>query len=317
MNSMNKTLMTHSNSDSNKTFPASVLSVSRDEFGYREDNPHAQYPPLTLKEKDGKPLPTDLQGHAFIIGATGSINSHRPDVTSNTVLPSYDGTTPLYNGDGMVYRIDFDQVSEGAKLSARKIKAPCYYADIATNHCKKYQGSQGESKSTDLRFKNLGITRVSGPLGTRNQLNTAFLPLKFSEAEHERLLVTWDVGRPYEIDPKTLETVTPVGKNSEWEEVNKVGKLFSAPPSPFKTIQSSAHPVFDPYTQEMFTVNVGRSLSNVFSQFIPLFYLGKEFIDWIKEIFQKVSGKKVETIEVKLLQVGYFPPPQKKLKNLF
>jgi hypothetical protein len=207
MNPMNKTMSTHAKSDSNKTFPASVLSVSRDEFGYPEDNPDAQYPPLTLKEKEGKPLPSDLQGHAFIIGATGSINSYRSDVASNTVLPSHDGKTPLYNGDGMVYRIDFESLTEGAKLSARQIKAPCYYADIATNHCTKYQGSEGNPKSTDLRFKNLGITRVSGPLGTRNQLNTAFLPLKFSEAEHERLLVTWDVGRPYEIDPKTLETV--------------------------------------------------------------------------------------------------------------
>lgn len=308
---MNKPLISYSNSDSNQSFPASVLSVSRDEFGYPEDNPEAQYPPLTLKEKEGKPLPSDLQGHAFIIGATGSINSYQSDVASNTVLPSHDGTTPLYNGDGMVYRIDFNRVSEGAKLSARKIKAPCYYADQATNYCKQYQGLQGEDKSTDLRFKNLGITRVSGPLGTRNQLNTAFLPLQFSEAEHERLLVTWDVGRPYEIDPKTLETVTPVGKNSEWEEVNKVEKLLFKPTTPFKTIQSSAHPVFDPYTQEMFTVNVGRSLSNVLSQFIPLVYLGKEFIDWIKEIFQKVSGKKVEKPEEELLQVGYFPPPRK------
>lgn len=108
-----------------------------------------------------------------------------------------------------------------------------------------------------------------------------------------------------------------MGKNSEWEEVNKVGKLFLKPTTPFKTIQSSAHPVFDPYTQEMFTVNVGRSLSNVFSQFIPLFYLGKEFIAWIKEQFQKLCCKKVEKNEEELLQVSYSPPPKKNTSTTY
>lgn len=313
---MNKPVTTPSQSDPHKTFPASVLSVSRHELGKTEDNSDAKNEPLILTEKDGKILPSDLQGHAFIIGATGSIDSPLKDVASNTVLPSKDGTTPLYNGDGMVYRIDFNNLTQTAQLSSRRVKTPCYYADVATNHCEKYQGSEGNPKSTDLRFKNLGITRVSGPLGTRNQLNTAFLPLKFSEAEHERLLVTWDVGRPYEIDPKTLETVTPVGKNSEWEEVNKVGKLFLKPTTPFKTIQSSAHPVFDPYKHQMFTVNVGRSLSNVLSQFIPLVYVFQEFIDWIKGLCGKLTGNKVEKTE-ELLQVGYFPPPEKFCKNLF
>lgn len=256
----------------NQIFPASVLSVSREEFGRKEDNPDAQGDPLKLKVKDGT-LPLDLQGHVFIIGATGSVDSSST-ITLNgnsAVLPSDDGTTPLYNGDGMVYRVDFDQLETGVFLSTRLVKTPCYYADVATNKCKQYQGSVNPKKP-DLRFKNLGITRVSGPLGTRNQLNTAFLPMKFSEQENTRLLATWDVGRPYEIDPKTLETVTPVGKNSEWSEANKVSQIFLKPTTPFKTIQSSAHPCFDPYTKEMFTVNVGRSFITVLSQFFPLFY---------------------------------------------
>lgn len=85
---MNKPVTTPSQSDSHKTFPASVLSVSRQEVGKTEDNSDAKDEALILTEKDGKILPSDLQGHAFIIGATGSIDSPLKDVASNTVLPS-------------------------------------------------------------------------------------------------------------------------------------------------------------------------------------------------------------------------------------
>jgi hypothetical protein len=174
----------------------------------------------------------------------------------------------------MIYRLDFDNLPGGAFLAARLVKPPCYYADAAADKCQKYQ---------DLKFKNYGITRISGPLGARNQLNTAFVPLKFSQDESERLRATWDVGRPYEIDPKTLETVTPVGRNDEWKEVSKIGNMPGKPPTPFKVIQTSAHPCFDPYTKEMFTVNIGRSLSNILSQFIPLDYVLKIFVQVWKQ----------------------------------
>lgn len=263
----------------NSTFPRSILSVCRDEFGNKEDNPDAKDLPLKMNVKEGK-LPLDLQGHVFIVAPVGSIDS--PDAqghpTNSTVYPSEDGTTPLYNGDGMIYRLDFDNLQAGAFLVARQVKPPCYYADAAADKCEKYQ---------DLKFKNYGITRISGQLGVRNQLNTAFVPLKFSHDESERLLATWDVGRPYEIDPKTLETVTPVGSSDEWKEVTKIG-LPGKPPTPFKIIQTSAHPCFDPYTREMFTVNIGRSISNVFSQLIPLAYIFKEILDWIRHGFQKI-----------------------------
>ncbi|MEG4169237.1 MULTISPECIES: carotenoid oxygenase family protein [unclassified Microcoleus] len=259
----------------NSTFPRSVLSVSRDEFGNKEDNPDAKDLPLKMNVKEGK-LPLDLQGHVFIVAPVGSIDS--PDdqgyPTNSTVYPSSDGTTPLYNGDGMIYRLDFDNLEAGAFLSSRLVKPPCYYADAAADKCEKYQ---------DLKFKNYGITRISGQLGVRNQLNTAFVHLKFSQDESERLLATWDVGRPYEIDPKTLETVTPVGRNDEWKEVSKIGNMPGKPPTPFKVIQTSAHPCFDPYTKEMFTVNIGRSLSNILSQFIPLDYVFKDFVTVLKQ----------------------------------
>jgi hypothetical protein len=41
--------------------------------------------------------------------------------------------------------------------------------------------------------------------------------MKFAQDSHDRLLVTYDAGRPYEIDTETLEIVTPVGANKEWQ----------------------------------------------------------------------------------------------------
>ncbi len=98
--------------------------------------------------------------------------------------------------------------------------------------------------------------------------------MKFSEDEGYRLLATWDIGRPYEIDPETLELITPVGSNSEWRPMNPLmADLPFKPPFPFPLIQGSAHPCFDFNTKEMFTVNTGRSLTTFISQLRPLIYL--------------------------------------------
>ncbi|MEL6931175.1 MAG: carotenoid oxygenase family protein, partial [Cyanobacteria bacterium J06600_6] len=107
-----------------------------------------------------------------------------------------------------------------------------------------------------LKFYNLGITRSSfNKLGIRNQLNTAFLPFKLKDDASDRLLVTWDVGRPHEIDPETLETLTPVGMNENWSELSA-----SQQKMPFKNMMSSAHPVFDFTAERFYTLNVGKSL---------------------------------------------------------
>ena len=247
-------------------FPRSVLSASRQEFGHLEDNPSATHPPLKLLVKDGKELPPDLPGHLFIVAPVGSIDS--PSIEGTQIIfPSDDGATPIYNGDGMIYRIDFNNLAEGVTLTSRLLKTPCYYADVATHKCQQYQ------QPTDLSFQNLGILRFSNELGSRNQLNTGFLPMKFSEAEGYRLLATWDMGRPYEIDTQTLEAVTPVGGNREWRPMNPLlAKLPFQPPFPFPLVQSSAHPCFDFNTKEMFTVNVGRSLSIYISQLRPVLH---------------------------------------------
>jgi hypothetical protein len=56
---------------------------------------------IKMGEKD---LPDDLQGHVFIIAPVGTVNS--------AGLPFKSGDSFL-NGDGMIYRLDFNGKSEG------------------------------------------------------------------------------------------------------------------------------------------------------------------------------------------------------------
>lgn len=205
-----------------------------------------EYKNIKLRIIDGC-LPKGLQGHIFLVASVGTVESRG--------LPYHNGDC-LLCGDGMIYRLDFDSPGE-VKLTTSIVKPPDYYADEVT--------SNKQSKYNKYHFRNHGLTRFSLSLGIRNQLNTAFLRMKFSSDSLERLLVTYDAGRPYEIDTETLKVVTPIGCKQEWQsEVNG----YDAPFPPFL---STAHPAFDHYTQQMFTVNYGRSLIN-FLDAIPFIY---------------------------------------------
>lgn len=191
-------------------------------------------------------LPADLSGHLFIVAPVGSVSSGG--------LP-YDNGDALLNGDGLVYRLDFDRPGE-ARVKTRLVKTPDYYADLGTQPGQPY---------AQYQFHNHGISRFSFSLGIRNQLNTAFLPMQFPGEEQARLLVTYDAGRPYELDTESLEAVTPVGANQEWQgELDNLKLPFFNPSKfPFKSILSTAHPAFDCADGSMFAVNYGRSLSNL------------------------------------------------------
>ncbi|MBR8831878.1 MAG: hypothetical protein N5P05_002139 [Chroococcopsis gigantea SAG 12.99] len=203
--------------------PASITSAKRYELD------------ISLEVFDGE-LPDGLEGHLFFVTPVGSVASHG--------LPNSAGDS-IFNGDGMVYRVDF-QDGAGVNLKSRIMKTPCYYADLAASQKEEYK---------DYKFQNYGITRFSRALGTRNQLNTAFVVLSSGLGKHDRLLVTYDGGRPYEIDPSTLELIAPVGYNREWKAEADFDYVF--PP-----LLSTAHPGFDTEKQILFTVNYGRSINN-------------------------------------------------------
>ena len=238
--------------------PESLLKANRDELDTK----------LEVTNLGEQELPADLQGHVFIVAPVGTFESGG--------LPFPDGDS-FMNGDGMVYRLDFNQPGE-VRLKTKIIKSPDYYADLA---------SYSQPQYAQYRFKNHGMIRFSSTLGSRNPLSVAFLPVKFDGDEQERLLVTYDAGRQYEIDTETLELVTPVGSNREWQP--EVNINF-----PFPPIMSTAHPVFDARQSEMFTVNYGRALSN-FLNFPAL------------PLLNKLWGKLVASCPHTNRVVKYFP----------
>ena len=291
--------------------PKAILSVSREEF-YGQDSEHQ---PLELIVKQGLTdleckLPHDLQGHVFIIGAVGSVDSPKCQGSSSVVEPTKNGWTPLYNGDGMVYRLDFhktpshpgisnpDLSSElreetgRAWISTRIVKTPDYYADLALHQNPRYQETWPKEYPW-LKYRNFGLARLSLKLGTRNYLNTALLPMKFSDGT-ERLLVTWDAGRPYEINPCSLALIAPIGWNREWHPITPlVPKGVCAP------ILSAAHPQFDTHTDEMFTVNTCKSFFSLLPiSRIIVFQLQKATINLNlnKLLKQKKSFSKIKKL---------------------
>ena len=227
--------------------PQSIMTASREEL----DNI-----PLDIEGE----LPEDLLGHVFIVAPVGSVESGG--------LPYKDGDSYL-NGDGMIYRLDFDPKNRQVKLKTRIAKPLDYYVDKAT-------------KDTFWGFRNHGLIRFSFFLGARNELNTAFLPMTYPGDKLARLLVNYDGGRPYEIDTETLETVTPVGARSEWQAE------LEEPNYPFNPILSTAHPAYDTYTQQAFTVNYGRSLENFIETVLAIDGLPPE----VAQYLQQVSGLK-------------------------
>lgn len=79
-------------------------------------------------------------------------------------------------------------------------------------------------------FAKVAFADVS-PFGTTNLANTNVEPIA------DRLFVGYDAGRPIEVDPDTLEVLTPVGSNREW---------FQAMPGLLEPmIAVAAHPAAD------------------------------------------------------------------------
>ena len=195
-------------------------------------------------------LPADLQGHVFVMAPAGSVEDGRQSRPGD----------PLLTGDGTIYRLDLDQPGV-ARVKMRPAQTPDYFADQAAYHARHPAYSK-------LRFSDFGMGRLSLRLGMRNGLNTAFVPMRFSGDDRQRLLATTDDGRPYELDPASLATVTPIGRLDEWRALIgdgfKVGP-FSLGHFPFPLVMGTAHPVFDSRTSELFTVNYGRATSSIFA----------------------------------------------------
>src|SRR5262245_23715999 len=146
--------------------------------------------------------------------------------------PDTFGGPHAFFGDGMTWRISLDPGTFGAPpdkfaLRQRRIDSP----------------------SARLRRKRPDVFRatmlgIHSPFGLTNAANTAPLPWG------DRLFMTWDVGRPVEIDPVSLRFLGEVGHRSEWQAT----ELFPTPVLPM--IPSTAHPVIDPDRDVLWSVNL-------------------------------------------------------------
>lgn len=231
-------------------FPEAALIASRQEL--------TDFP---LDVLEGQ-LPSDLGGHYIAMGPVGDITM---DAQPGAFIHPASTGVSLFNGDAMLHRFDFGTSSDPAKLgganppgmahlTTRLIKPPCYYADAATTIGSPYAG---------LRFVSSGLGRFSQVLGFRDEVNTACIPFKFADDDRWRLMVSWDAGRPYEIDPVSLQPITPIGWNHEWREQSTPLKM-----GPFKLFATATHHAIDDHSQEFFTVNWGKSIPTILTPVI-------------------------------------------------
>lgn len=202
--------------------PTSVVKASRKERDTTnltvqqfQIGSQSQITPISSADVE---LPVDLAGYYFVAAALSP-----PE-------------TQVINGDGMIYRLEF--VNGKATLKTRIAKTPCYYADRLTQKSRKYPEA--------YCFKDAGPSRMSPKLGNRNQLNTAFLQTR------DRLLVTFDAGIPWVIDPDSMELIEPVGRMDEWLSITDPFAGFA--PNLRDTVlpphSNPAHPVCDHHKPE-------------------------------------------------------------------
>ncbi|QLE58238.1 carotenoid oxygenase family protein [Nostoc sp. TCL26-01] len=256
--------------------PTSVIKTRRYEGCWeleirQQENQGKQDQLIPLGELQLADLPPGLHGYAFIVGALFQSDNK----------PQEDGTQ-LYTGDGMVYRLGF---ADGkATLKTRIAKTPCYYADPATqfylgdyaiepipfspfkNKILSYFVKKHKLFSYFSAFRNGGPSRYSIFLGSRNQLNTAFLNTR------DHLLLTMDAGRAYQLDPDSMELLEPVGSTQEWCSIFPiVSRLTSI--NIFDTYISSAHYVTDISSlngqqDELFTTNYSTGYNGEFKEIV-------------------------------------------------
>ncbi|WP_019498717.1 carotenoid oxygenase family protein [Pseudanabaena sp. PCC 6802] len=217
------------------------------------------------------PLPRGLHGYAFHVAPIPPVIPYGKR--------SSRGFRMALNGDGMVFRLGFE--SGKAHLKSRIPKPPEYYADQATNAF--YADEATKNNHYWMAFRDGGLARTSLLLGNPDQLNTAFLVTK------EHLLLTFDAGRPYIVDPDTLEVIQPTGATQEWLS------MFPGVPIPFTFLgmQSPAHPVCDvrktSSTQdEFFTTNYSTGYNGGFAFIVNFFF---HIMFWINKIINVILGR--------------------------
>lgn len=181
--------------------------------------------PRTLLSRD-TPQDHDLtvRSGTWPEGLTGELVLSAPHPTT------FDGPHPFF-GEGAAYRLSLEPGRHGATTDG--------FA---------WRQAKIDSPSARLRAARPDVftptmVGVQSPFGHVNAANTAPLPWG------DRLFLTWDAGRPTEIDPVTLRYLGEVGHRDEW-------RSFEVGPQPLlPMVMTTAHPVIDPDRDVLWTVN--------------------------------------------------------------
>jgi hypothetical protein len=123
-----------------------------------------------------------------------------------------------------------------------------------------------------------GPTGYTSPFGTPNSANTAPLPWG------NRLFVTWDAGRPVELDPVTLEFVAEVGHVDAW------GGSSLPTRGVLPCLLSTAHPVADPERHCLWSAKLEAVLE-------PSFAMRPSLVRWDRHDGTQVRHWPLEGIE--------------------
>lgn len=145
--------------------------------------------------------------------------------------PSTLGPPHAFFGAGMTYVLSLEAGRRGARAGT--------YA---------WRQAWIDSPSARLQHKRPDLFRrtmvgVHSPFGMVNAANTAPLPWG------DRIFMTWDVGRPVEIDPQRLNFLGEAGAAAEWQTLDLV------PGAVLPFVPSTAHPVVDPDRDCLWSVN--------------------------------------------------------------
>ena len=161
----------------------------------------------------------------------------------------------LAAGRGMICRFNLSE--EKISLTRRKLNTPS---------AKAFDYFQTGRQ----RFKKFGLAYLSNRLGPANFCNTAFTKLADG-----RLAISYDGGRPFEIDPISLDVVTPIGARTEWRSaLPKIAGIISTSWT-FDLNRATAHPFYDQNTAEFFSVNFDTTLNTGLGNF------GASFLDLV------------------------------------
>lgn len=152
--------------------------------------------------------PQDIDGWVFHVGPDRSEPGHH-----------------WFSGQGLLCRVACQPNGEGRiGVDLRRVETPIERLRTAQPHLFRRSGVQEVSPFGFTNFANTNVQSIGG-----------------------RLFLGYDVGRPVEVDPESLETLTPVGANSEW--------LVTLPAPVEPMIAVAAHPGPDWDEQALFFAN--------------------------------------------------------------